>query len=270
MEKLITKSGGAIVLGIAVLTSSLAFAQTSNLSVSCSGNVSTNVITWSATATGGNSPYTYVWSGTNVSGTSSSAMATYSATGTYEAAVQVTDASSTVATSTCSASVTSLPPTPTSTIIHRQPTFMPPILQINPSGRFLGRGMMVQSIGSDSFTAKVWGITFTVKVNNETEFLLKGGNRGGNRGDIVFGLGQLQAGDELGVSGWVDANQSMIVNADVVRNYSVVVQRAKMMKEEMGGEDKRSKIAEGLRNQIEQILKRIEELQKRINERLGQ
>ena len=91
----------------------------SSFSVSCRGAVSNNQITWSESVSGGNAPYASLWSGdSRVAGsTSTSITAIYPVNGTYTAVIQATDASSTIATSTCSAAVNyNVVPTATSTL----------------------------------------------------------------------------------------------------------------------------------------------------------
>ncbi len=107
---------GALFTMVVVLVV-VAQAQAATLTASCAGSVSGNQITWTATSSGSNSPYGFLWSGdSHVAGsTSTSITATYAANGTYSAIVTATDASSTTATGTCSATVTSIP-APTSTL----------------------------------------------------------------------------------------------------------------------------------------------------------
>ncbi len=111
-------AGGLAVAGMAVVAvSALAHADTTP-SVSCAGAVSGNQVTWTATSTGGNAPYAYLWSGASIaSGTTSTPVTvTYGANGTYTADIQVTDASSSVATSSCSAAVAYYPTATTGTL----------------------------------------------------------------------------------------------------------------------------------------------------------
>ncbi len=110
--------GGLAVAGMAIVAiSAMAYASTAP-SVSCTGAVSGDQITWTATSTGGNAPYAYLWSGANIaSGTTSTPVTvTYGANGAYTADIQVTDASSSVATSSCSAAVNSYQTTTTGTL----------------------------------------------------------------------------------------------------------------------------------------------------------
>lgn len=110
----------------------------------------------------------------------------------------------------------STPPAP-SPAAH--PLFKPAELNINPAGRFLTHGMIVESVSGNSFVGKIWGTSWTVNVVNASElkFLLQNGE----------GVGQitlssvLKSGDEVGVSGWVDDSRELTVNGQVVRNYSL-------------------------------------------------
>jgi hypothetical protein len=122
--------------------------------------------------------------------------------------------------------------TPATTPVHNQQIQVSSDLQIGPKGAFLGHGIVVQSINGDSFTGTVWGVTYTVNVNTATsssatarpEFLLKNGNDGG-----PFDASQVQIGDQMGVSGWVASSSPLIVNAQVVRDYSIAVSRPQPM-----------------------------------------
>jgi len=70
---------------------------TGGLTASCSANPSSGnaplSVTWSATASGGTGPYTYLWSN-GVSGSGISTTTTYTNSGTYNASVRVSDATS--------------------------------------------------------------------------------------------------------------------------------------------------------------------------------
>ena len=323
----------AMTVGMLVAMSS-AFA-TGAVATSCSGVVSGNTITWTATSTGGNAPYTYLWSGdASVAGATSTSFAkTYSANGTYNATVTATDASSTSAAANCSATVSSIAPatstlnvalvvnntaggsavpsnftvtvtgagatpgtvtgsstavpvvvnaatsyavsasalanynasmsgnctgpiaagatdtctvtetyvvptpTPTPTPTSTPVRVMPPTLSIGANGQFLSRGMVVTSVGTNSFQAQVWGVTYTVNwsgslnpYGNEFEFWF----RYGSAGTSTLSQ-QLKVGDEVGVAGSVSAASPLTVNATVVRDYSIATPR--LYREENHGED---------------------------------
>ncbi len=196
------------------------------LTVSCSGAVSGNQITWTATSTGGVAPYAFLWSGSGIAGgaTGTAVTVTYGVNGTSTAMIQVTDASSSVATSSCSATVSSYPPVVTPPPTPPLPRVYPPELTINANGRFLVHGMTVTSVASGSFQGTVWGITYTVNWSGNLfpEFYFREGNDGGTATNPVT---QLQVGDEVGVSGVIASSSPLVVQADVVRDYSITTFR---------------------------------------------
>lgn len=319
-------AGGTLAAALGVLAvASIVGAQSTALSVSCSGAVTNNAITWTASAMNGTAPYAFVWSGDpSVAGsTSTSIIATYSSgtTATYTAGIRVTDASSTVATSTCSATVTAaVVPVSTSTLnvfvavnntaggsaapsnftvtvagANASPspftgsntgiavtlnanaayavtasslvnytasvsgncvgpiaaggtasctvteTYVPPAttpqppaprvnqpsLSIGPNGAFLARGMTVTSVGTNSFQASVWGITYTVNWSGTLsaygpfEFWF----RYNKANSTSTPTQQLAVGDEVGVSGKVASGTPLVVNANIVRDYGITVPR---------------------------------------------
>lgn len=308
-------AAGAIVVG------SMAFAQSAALSVSCSGTVSgTDQIVWSAVASGGNAPYGFSWSNDpSIAGsTASTTTGTYAANGTYAPDVTVTDASSSVATSSCSQSIADIvPPATTSTLnvvvsvnntdggtaaessftvsvsgadaspssfagsdtgtsvtvsggtnytvgassvadyamtesgnctgpitaggadactvteTYTPPSSAPPAPRVNPpslsigtGGEFLSRGMTVTSLGTDSFQATVWGITYTVNWSGSLLQPFSFYYRYGNSAATSTPAEQLQVGDEVGVAGTVSSSSPLVVNASVVRDYSIAAPRS--------------------------------------------
>ena len=122
--------------------------------------------------------------------------------------------------------------------------------------------------------AKVWGTTWTIDTSGISELLLREG-----RSVRLLDLSQLQPGDEVGVSGRVSEDQPLLVRARVVRNYSIVTERATLKLEskfETDNEDKnedKKKSSEGgsardaairsIQDQIKQILDQIRVLQER-------
>ena len=171
--------GTAFALSFAVATANAA------LTTSCVGVGGPGSVTWTASSAGGISPVVFVWGNTH--GTSTVQTDVNLTPGTsYLMGLTATDASSTVATTTCTATAlqmaatstnstasstvttvatstttivaTTTPPTATTTV----PLFRRSSLMINDDGQFFGKGMTVQSVGAGSFTAKVWGMTFTV------------------------------------------------------------------------------------------------------------
>ncbi len=201
------------------------------LQASCTASVFNNTIVWTASSSGGVAPYTYLWSGdASVAGsTSTSITATYGANGTYSASVRATDASSTIANGSCYGTVTYFGTSASTTPPTHTSVNLPPELQIGPNGNFLARDLIVQSVSGNLFTATIWGITYTVNVASSTnggarpEFYLRGGGSGG-----AFDVSQLQTGDQLGVSGLVSAGSPLVVNATVIRDYSITVRRTNM------------------------------------------
>jgi len=80
----------------------------SALTVTCSGAPTATNITWTGSASGGIAPFSFLWG----NGSTSTSQTIAVAPGTYSMALEATDASSTVATTTCAATVaaTSTPP----------------------------------------------------------------------------------------------------------------------------------------------------------------
>ena len=274
ISKNFTKIGGIGAFGILFL-GSLVYAQNVPLSATCSGTPNINVIIWTASPVGGTTPYSFQWSGTNVTGTTQTVTATYNSTGTFSATVAVRDmatttASSSVVNANCSATVTTLPAA-TSTPPARK--FKQPMLNINPSGHFLARGMEVVSVGANSFVGKVWGTTWTIDTTGLGEFLLREG-RSVRR---VIDVSVLQLGDEVGVSGRVDPATPLVVKAQVVRNYSIVLEREVKFKaqdeddddkdKEKKGKGSNSTEVQGIRDQLKVILEQIKDLQNKIKGR---
>lgn len=94
-----TISTSAVGLAL-VLSFGIASADTA-LSVSCAGVPGTSSITWTATPTGGVAPVSLLWG----NGATTTSQTVSYAPGLHSIDIQATDASSTVATSTCSATV---------------------------------------------------------------------------------------------------------------------------------------------------------------------
>lgn len=84
-----------------LLTLAPALANADALSVSCAGVPSPTAITWTASTTGGVAPVALLWG----NGATTSAQTLNYAPGLQSISLQATDASSTIATTTCSASV---------------------------------------------------------------------------------------------------------------------------------------------------------------------
>ena len=125
------------------------------------------------------------------------------------------------ASSTATLTVAALPVPPTSTVRVAK------ILSIGPLGGFLARGMFVTSIASDSFTAQIWGVAYTVEWPDDRfpDFYLR--DDASARTYPSEGLiDQLQAGDVVNVAGLVNPENPLLVNANIVRDDSIASPRA--------------------------------------------
>lgn len=91
----------SLLAALPLLTLAPALANADALSVSCAGVPSPTAITWTASTTGGVAPVALLWG----NGATTSAQTLNYAPGLQSISLQATDASSTVATTTCSASV---------------------------------------------------------------------------------------------------------------------------------------------------------------------
>lgn len=93
--------------GVALALSPIIASADTALSTTCAGVPATSSITWTASSAGGVAPIAFLWGNSATSSVQTVAVTP----GTYSMTIQATDASSTVATSTCSATV-SQPTTP--------------------------------------------------------------------------------------------------------------------------------------------------------------
>ncbi|MBI4094821.1 MAG: hypothetical protein HY435_01350 [Candidatus Liptonbacteria bacterium] len=234
------------------------------------------MVTWNAAASGGVLPHAFLWSG-DASGTSSTVVFTYNTTGTKQAAVRVNDSATSTVNASCSATITTLPAATTTPPVGPRPLVKERKLEINPAGRFLGRGMIVQSVASTSFTAKVFGIVWTIDTSGLPELVFREG-----RELDRFDINQIQVGDEVSVQGAVDENISLVVRAHVVRNFSIARERPRIRVEikikdedkdekdrgklrvEIKGKGLREEEAQNIRDQIKKILEQISDLQGKI------
>lgn len=180
------------------------------LSVTCSVNVTNNNALWSATSTGGVSPRAFLWSGDSaIAGTTSAQVpVTYLNNGTFIGTLQVTDASSTVATTSCQAVVNYFS---TSTPIVHAVVEADSTLQVTARGGFTANNMIVQSVGASSFTGRIWGALYTVNIASGTSFLPR-----------AFGFSDVKVGDQMNVVGKVASSTPLVVTANSVRDLSLV------------------------------------------------
>jgi Putative peptidoglycan binding domain len=113
------KSVKATAAGMAIVFMFAYAGAASALTASCTGAPSASSITWAGTSASGVAPEAYLWS----NGATSSSQVVNVTPGTYTMNLQLTDASSTVATTTCSATVAApLPAAPTITSFVASPT----------------------------------------------------------------------------------------------------------------------------------------------------
>lgn len=93
--------GAALVFGLSAITAS----AVTPLVTSCVGIPGTSSISWTASSTGGVAPIAFLWG----NGSTATTQVVSKTPGTYGMTIQVTDASSTIATSTCSATISASP-----------------------------------------------------------------------------------------------------------------------------------------------------------------
>lgn len=99
---------------ISLLVPAFASAQTT-LSATCSGTASATAITWTGTTAGGVAPVALLWG----NGATTSPITVAAAPGGHTMTLQATDASSTVATTSCTATVASTTPSGTGSLAAR-------------------------------------------------------------------------------------------------------------------------------------------------------
>ncbi len=186
------------------------------LAVNCSTETNNNNTLWKTSANGGVAPYAFAWSGdSKVAGaTTTQVAATYLSNGTYIGTVQVTDASSTVATTSCQAVVSyfaTSTPTPTSTPPSHIKVDAESSLEVGAKGSFEARNLIVQSVGASTLSASVWGITYTINIASGTPFSPK-----------RFAFSDVRVGDQLEVVGKVSSTSPLTVTAKSVHDLSLV------------------------------------------------
>lgn len=153
---------------LSVLSVAPAIASADALAVSCAGTPGVASITWSATATGGVAPIDLLWGN---GATTTSQVVSY-APGLQSISIQATDASSTVATSTCSATVLAAPVI--SSFIATPPSVnvgSSAVLSWNVSG---ASSLSISGIGA------VTGTMATVTPSATTNYILTATNSGGS------------------------------------------------------------------------------------------
>lgn len=86
---------------VALMLSMVLVSAASALTTSCSGSAGVASITWTGSASQGVAPYSFLWG----NGSTSTSQVVAAGVGTHSMTLQTTDASSTVATTTCSATI---------------------------------------------------------------------------------------------------------------------------------------------------------------------
>lgn len=160
---------GISIASAAVVLSFAAVSVASALTTSCVGAPSPTSITWTATSAGGIDPIAFLWG----NGSTSSVQTIAVSPGMYSMTLQVTDASSTVATTTCSATVAQAAPTITSF------TASPATIT---SGQSSVLSWVVGSASSTSINngvGTVTGTSVTVSPSVTTTYQLSATNPGG-------------------------------------------------------------------------------------------
>lgn len=183
-------------------------------------------LTWYASSDNvGVSGYRIYRNGTQIASTGSTS---YSDTGLaastgYTYTVAAYDAAGNTSSQSSSISATTLA---TGSTVTTSSYTVPPTVEIGPDGTILLHGFTVTSVGTNTFTGTVWGITYTVtysgsvNTGNGFQFLLRGGD------SSTINSSQIQVGDVLGVQGTVSQSQPLAIQAQTVRDYSITAARA--------------------------------------------
>lgn len=159
----------ASAVGMAVLLSGTLVGAASALTATCSGAPTATNITWTGSASNGVAPFALLWG--NGATTSSQTIAV--SHGTYSMTLQATDASSTVATTTCSATVAQ--PAPTITSFNAAPSSIT-------VGQSVVLSWVVTNASSTSINngvGAVTGTSTTVSPTATTVYTLSAVNPGG-------------------------------------------------------------------------------------------
>ncbi len=142
--------------------------------------------------------------------------------------------------------------------------------------------MRVLSIASGSFQAQVWGITYTVNWSGDLqgfEFWFR--HNAANSTSTL--ASQLAVGDEVSVAGRVDPTTPLIVNAQVVRDQSIITPRAERHKDKDRDRDHEDKDKHednqrgqgqgpdhtGINNRLNELFKQLQKLQDLFRSRGG-
>lgn len=161
----------ATVAGSAFMLAFTAVGASAALTVSCAGVPSASNVTWTASSLGGVVPVSFLWT----NGSTSTVQTIAVSPGLYSMALQGTDASSTVATSTCSATVSQSAPT----IISFVAT--PASITAGQSSVLSWVTSNASSTSIDNGVGVVTGTSTTVTPSTTTIYHLSAVNPGGTR-----------------------------------------------------------------------------------------
>jgi hypothetical protein len=131
--------------------------------------------------------------------------------------------------------------------------------------------MIVTSVGTNSFQAQVWGITYTVNWSGHlVQFFFR------NKEGVTSTPEQVSVGDEVGVSGKINSASPLVINADVVRDYSLVNPHAlhgnqgdNNGKKDENENHGNSTSTEQIRGHLNDLLKQLQDIQGKFKLRFG-
>ena len=94
---------------------------------------------------------------------------------------------------------------------------IPPSLTINPQGDVrITNGTVLNSVASSTLSVKIWGLTFTVNTDANTQ-VSPGGSQSGS-------VGNINTGDNVDVLGTTSDNTPGVIQAKVIHNRSAANQ----------------------------------------------
>jgi peptidoglycan hydrolase-like protein with peptidoglycan-binding domain len=168
---MVLKNTATIFAAGAVLATLFAFASAASaLTATCSGSPTATNITWTGTASSGIEPLAFLWG----NGATSTSQTVASAVGTHTMTLQVTDASSTVATTSCSATISPAAPTISSF------TASPSSITVGQSSVLAWTVANASSTSINNGVGTVTGATTTVTPSVTTTYTLTATNPGGS------------------------------------------------------------------------------------------
>lgn len=170
-------------------------ASASSLSVSCAGSAATSSITWSSSVTGGIAPIALLWG----NGSTSTSQTIATAPGTYAMTLQGTDASSSIATTTCSATVTApvTPATTTPPTLSVGEQIAALLQQIAALKAQIAQLIVQQALGVSGMNSETASSTSSVATSTEQCFSFDRDIEEGDQGDDVRNLQMTLASDPV-------------------------------------------------------------------------